>query len=540
MSSTDALESLSKSELIRLIGARDAAVAALSRETATLKPTLAKREERITELERENAWFRKQLFGQKSERRLAPGMSTEQLRLGELPAEDSPPPPDQTVRAYQRTRKAEAPLAADDTKVRFDPSVPVETISVPDPRLEGLSEGADYEVIREITTDRLAQRPGSYVVLRYVRKVVKLKSEEVPSSPPASPAVIERSVADVSFLAGLLIDKFTYHLPLYRQHQRLKAAGAHVSRQTLTNLVFHAVTLLEPVYYAQLSSILLSKVLAMDETPIKAGRKSPGKLNLSYFWPLYGDQDEVAFPYSPTRAHATVQEILGSYCGTLLTDGYEAYDRFATRSKNVVLAQCWAHTRRNFVEAELQEPGACAKALDFIAELYANEEAIRAKNLTGEEKLHYRVEHSKPIVDLFFLWLTEKFGDWSLLSSSPFTKAASYALERQRGLSVFLSDPDVAIDTNHLERALRAIPMGRKNWLFPWTEVGAEIVGKIQSLLVTCRLHDIDPYTYLVDVLQRIDSHPALDVEPLTPQLWKQHFAGNPLHSHVTSKIVAG
>jgi len=96
--------------------------------------------------------------------------------------------------------------------------------------------------------------------------------------------------------------------------------------------------------------------------------------------------------------------------------------------------------------------------------------------------------------------------------------------------------PDVPIDTNHLERALRAVPMGRKVWNFCWTELGAEQVGIVQSLLVTCRLHGIDPYTYLVDVLQRIDQHPAARVPELTPRLWKQHFAKNPLRSDLHSR----
>lgn len=91
--------------------------------------------------------------------------------------------------------------------------------------------------------------------------------------------------------------------------------------------------------------------------------------------------------------------------------------------------------------------------------------------------------------------------------------------------------PDVPIDTNHLERALRAIPMGRKNWNFCWTELGAKHVGIVQSLIVTCRLHGIDPYTYLVDVLQRVAMHAASRVAELTPRLWKQNFASDPLRS---------
>jgi transposase len=118
--------------------------------------------------------------------------------------------------------------------------------------------------------------------------------------------------------------------------------------------------------------------------------------------------------------------------------------------------------------------------------------------------------------------------------SNPFIQALNYVRERRVGLEIFLTDPDVPIDTNHLERALRVVPMGRKNWNFCWTELGAKHVGIIQSLIVTCRLHGIDPYTYLVDVLQRISEHPASRVVELTPRLWKQHFAANPLRSDIT------
>ena len=118
-----------------------------------------------------------------------------------------------------------------------------------------------------------------------------------------------------------------------------------------------------------------------------------------------------------------------------------------------------------------------------------------------------------------------------LFHASPLAKALRYALERRLGLEVFLDDPEVAIDTNHLERALRPIPMGKRNWLFTSTEVGARRVGIIQSLLVTCRLHGVDPYTYLVDVLQRISEHPARRVSELTPRVWKSLFAHDPLPS---------
>jgi hypothetical protein len=118
-----------------------------------------------------------------------------------------------------------------------------------------------------------------------------------------------------------------------------------------------------------------------------------------------------------------------------------------------------------------------------------------------------------------------------VLPSSPLTKALAYVRERREGLQVYLDDADVPIDTNHLERALRAIPMGRKAWLFCWTELGARHVGIVQSLPTTCKLHEVDPYDYLVDVLQRVGQHPASRVAELTPRRWKELFAANPLRS---------
>ena len=176
-----------------------------------------------------------------------------------------------------------------------------------------------------------------------------------------------------------------------------------------------------------------------------------------------------------------------------------------------------------------------AEALDHIGAIYAIEADIRDKKLTGEKKRDYRLIHAKPRVELFFAWVSRQFENRGLLPSSPLTKALAYIRNRRSGLEVFLTDPDVPIDTNHLERALRAIPMGRRVWMFCWTELGAKHIGIVQSLIVTCRLHGIDPYDYLVDVLQRVGQHPAADVHLLTPRLWKTHFAARPLRSDLYS-----
>ena len=246
---------------------------------------------------------------------------------------------------------------------------------------------------------------------------------------------------------------------------------------------------------------------------------------------MYGDDDEIVFSFSRSRSQAHVIKQLGEFTGTLLSDGYAAYDAYAKHRPAVTQAQCWAHTRRYFGRAMDSEPAAAAQALDLIGGLYRVEAWIREHELTGRAKLHYRMDRALPKVEAFFGWCRRQRQRPDLINSAPLSKALVYAENHDAQLRVYLGDPAVPIDTNHLERALRVIPMGRKNWLFCWTQVGAEQVGVIQSLLSTCRLHQVDPYAYLVDVLQRIAIHPARDVEQLTPRCWKRLYAGNPLRS---------
>ena len=487
----------------------------------------------IEDLKRQLEWFRRQVFGQKSER-LALLENTQQLSLSQLPLpERAAPAQTGTVAAHTRRLRPRAAAAESESVPFFDESrLPIETIVVESAEAKAL--GPDQiEVIGEKVSFRLAQRPGSYVVLKYVRRVIKRKDTEQIHCPPAPAGVIEGSRADVSFIAGLIVDKMAYHLPLYRQHQRLTDAGIRVSRPWLTQLVQQGIGLLEPVYDAQLDSIRVSRVKAMDETPIKAGRVGHGKMRSAYFWPIYGERDEICFPYFPSRAGEHVRTALGlrhAPDAVLITDGYAAYHSYAQKT-GLTHAQCWAHGRRALFEAHDSDPQAVQEGLEQIAALYAIEDEIRQKGLVGDHKHLHRLTHSKPRVEAFFAWIERQFERQGLLPSNPFVQALEYLRTRRLGLEVFLTDPDVPIDTNHLERALRAIPMGRRNWLFTWTELGAEHVGIAQSLIVTCRLHDIDPYTYLVDVLQRVSAHPAARVAELTPRLWKQHFAANPLRS---------
>jgi len=502
----------------------------------------------ILKLKRHVDWFNRQLFGQKSEKRMLdenPAQGSFDDAIKATAGAGAPPADKQrTVAGHVRTLKPRGHEGDETASAFFDESrVPFEDIAVPNPAINGLDPAA-YTVIGEKVSFRLAQRPGSYVVLRYTRPVIKLNDTQAISCPAAPAGVLEGSRADVSFLAGMIVDKLAYHLPLYRLHQRLQDAGFKVSRPWLTQLVQRAATLLEPINDAQLESIRRSRVKAMDETPIKAGRSEPGKMKNAYFWPVYGMNDEICFLYYPGRSARHVQEALGLSPppgSVLLTDGYSAYEAYARKS-GIAHAQCWSHGRRHFEHALDIEPERANEALDMIGGLYLIEARLREQGITGDAKRTIRQAESRPVVDRFFDWVDERLEAGDYLPSSPLTKALGYVRERRKGLEVFLDDPDVQIDTNHLERTLRAIPMGRKSWNFCWTELGARHIGIMQSLITTCKLHDINPYEYLVDVLQRVEQHPMSRVEELTPRRWKELFARDPLRSDLhwcTNKPVA-
>lgn len=483
------------------------------------------------------AWFEKQLFGSKSEKRVVDNPLQADLLI---PSTTTPAEPDDKITiSYQRgTAKKQRPEdCVTDAGLRFSDEVPVEVIRITPPELEGDSAG-DYEIVDTKISRKLAQQPASYVVLQYETPVIKHKATQAITTTPMPAQVLDSSIADVSLLVGLIIDKFLYHLPLYRQHQRMSYQGITVSRASLTNWVKRTIELLRPIVEAQLVHVLLSKVLAMDETPIKASREHKGKMKTGYFWPIYGEDHEVVFTFNESRGRQHIEDVLRKrFQGTLITDGYAAYARFAKHTQDITHAQCWVHSRRQFIEAESLDKIAVDEALDFISRLYRIEEHINTNNLQDEKKHDYRLTHSKPIVDDFFMWCTAQLQRAELTPTHKLRKALNYVISRETELRVFLEDPRVPMDTNHLEREIRPITLGRKNWLFCWTELGAEHVGLIQSLISTCKLHQINPHTYLTDVLQRISIHPASQVADLTPRLWKEKFSDSPMRSALQQKM---
>ena len=509
-------QSLNTADMQSMLQTKDALIVELQSQVTALKNRLE--------------WFERQLFGQKSERIVQNAM---QLNLGEVlgAAPAQPAIIEKTIAAHIRQTKPYGAAASEGASF-FDASrVPVEVIELKAPEQANLKDD-EYEIVSYKETHKLAQRPGSYVVIQYRRPVIKVKATQALHCAATPTGVIEGSRADVSFCAGLVVNKCAYHLPIYRQHQQVSDQGFTVSRPWLTQLIQQTLELCRPIYEAQFESILQSHLITMDETPIKAG-KMEGKMKQGYFWPVMGDQQEVCFAFFPSRKKECIEELIGKKKHTnkvMLTDGYAAYKSYAEQT-GITHAHCWAHARREFFDAQAADPARCLMAIDFIRQLFAIEEHIQQHNLKGEHKRLHRLNHAKPIIEKFYEWIDHQFAQQGLLPSDPFVQAMSYAKNHRTGLEVFLTDPDVPLSTNHIERTLRVIPMGKKNWLFCWTELGAEHIGIAQSLIATCRMHNIDPYTYLVDVLQRISQPPASKVAELTPRRWKELFADNPLRS---------
>ena len=402
---------------------REELLALILDEREDFQKKLSAKDKAILEANQKIRWLKRQVFGAKSER-LIP---QDPRQCSWLDVPEQPPAKSTSVKSYERRAREKPTDTESEARVRFDDSVPVDvTVIFPD-EVQGLDDDA-FDVIGEKVTERLVQIPTQYRVERTIRKTCKIKQTGKLHTAPAPDAVIERSFADATLLAGMITDKFQYHLPLYRQHQRMKASGVHVSRGHLTRLVHRTLELLEPVYQAILSAIVSSELVSMDEVPIKAGRKEKGKMHTGYLWPVFAEQ-QVAFVYSSTRAHSVVGKVLGNACLRLLSDGYAAYERYAESRQDLVYAGCWAHVRRYFFEARDKSPPEAEKVLEIIRQLFAIEQEL--KNCSDEQILTVRRERSMPLVDAFFkemetLWYSQVVDRSSLLG-----KAVAYTLRKR-------------------------------------------------------------------------------------------------------------
>jgi transposase len=377
--------------------------------------------------------------------------------------------------------------------------------------------------IGEDRSERLDIIPAQLRVLVVRRPKYACRACEqgvVQASAPAR--LIEGGLPTDTTVAQILVSKYADHLPLYRQAQIYARQGINLDRSTLADWVGRAAWLLRPVHERLLMRLKSSTKLFADETTAPVLDPGRGRTKTGQLWayarddrPWRGtDPPGIAYVYAPDRKAERPVAHLAGFKGTLQVDGYGGYRALAERGE-VQLAFCWAHVRRRFYELAAAGPAPIAsEALQRIATLYAVESDIRGG--TADERHSTRLKRSQPILEDFEPWLHAKL---ALISQkTKLAEAIRYALSRWEGLTRFVDDGRIEIDSNVVERSIRPIALNRKNALFAGSDGGAEHWAIIASLIETCKLCSVEPQTYLADVITKIvNGHPNSQIDDLLP-----------------------
>jgi len=504
-------------------------------EIVALKKALEERDARIDQL-------LKALHGPTSERRSWASLDPEDQLFLEgmgLKLPENSPPPEQPAKPDKKEPPKRTPRSKN--KARWGERATVLEIELAVPGTEDIP--ADQrELVESKVTERIVRLESPYFVLRIHQNVYRKKDgclEEFHPAPLVE--IIPGSIFDVSALVGMAVDKYLLHVPIHRQYQALKHADIHLDRGNMIRVLHRTGCLLEDLYEALRQSVQASKLLTADETPTPVGR-SKGKVGKGFYWVFFGDRKEVYFHSSTSRARKVLDDELKEFRGKLLCDGYAAYESFVALTEGRTLCQCWSHTRRVFLEAEKSEPERVKWVLRQLKAMYELDERTRGK--PPDKVLAVRQSEMKSLVDGLFSFLKETIAEGTFVPSDRFLKAAGYALQREAALRVFLDDSSVPMDTNHVERELRGHAVGRRNWTFHVTDDGARYAAIFYSLIRTCMLWEINPTTYLTDVLRRIAADPKQDMEQLLPRQWKERFGKDPLrspfHEALLPKLLAG
>jgi len=342
---------------------------------------------------------------------------------------------------------------------------------------------------------------------------------------PLSP--IARGLAGAGLLAHLIVSKYCDHLPLYRCERMLARFGVTLSRSTLCDWLAQSAVLLRPLWELLKDQVQQSRVIQTDDTPVKVQAQAGVAGHQGRLWVQVGDAGHryLVYLYSPNREGQWPQTFLAGYAGFLQGDAYAGYDAlFATGA--VVEVGCWAHARRKFFEAQLTDPEGGLYALGIIRQLYAVErkatEQVAERRLSRTEaealRLRLRQEQSVPLLKSFGEWLDKQAA--SALPKSPLGEAVGYARNQWTALQVYTTAGFLEIDNNAAERALRAVAIGRKNYLFFGSDVGGETAAVLYTFTQTCQALGIEPWRYLRDVLERLPSHPPGRLAELLPDEW--------------------
>lgn len=465
------------------------------------------------------------LFGSRSEKipsvqsEVRRSLEFEELGLSALGlADDATEEEIAAARKKERRKRGRAKSEPQRRKRKADLSkLPVvrEQVRVADDELPAGMSREDFEVVGEGTIVRRVEHVREHlVVTEYVLETLKARRGETIIKATAPVGVVDGGLWAPSLHAKVIVDKCVDAMPFYRQERSLGRAGFSVARSVLCSMFHRAAELLEPIYRRLVGLACEHPYVHADETRLRIGE--PNNARTGWVWTVLCEEI-VAYVFSETRAAETPNHLLSGSKGVLIVDGYAGYNGVVGDGGRT-RAGCWAHARRKFFDALKTEPRA-REVLDMIVLLYRIERRAADRELLGTE-VHrgMRDQLSRAIVSDINAWVDAHRG--TAVPKSPFGAALEFAYNQRNALEQFLDDPNIPLDNNVAERALRAIAVGRKNYLFVGHAAGGHNLAVLQTLCHTCQLHDVNPYEYIQDVLVRISSHPARRIDELLPQHW--------------------
>jgi transposase len=472
----------------------------------------------IIALQQQLAQLQKMIFGSRQERFVPADADTPQLSLA-LTADTLASgiiTSAKKISYVRNTVVVESKLLQHPGRMKLPESLRREQIVI-----EPTADTTGCKKIGEEITEVLEYEPGELYVKQYKRPKYAMPATggtensgvvigELPSRP------LQKAMAGEGLLAQIIIDKYIDHLPLHRQMQRFERAGVKLAYSTLTDWVSGTCMLLAPLFDSLKAAVLRSDYLHVDETPVKVMDKDKkGETHRGYYWVYQNSIDKIVlFDYQEGRGREGPVEVLKDFKGYLQTDGYVAYDIFAKR-QGITLIHCMAHARRMFNDALDNDEPRASHALQEIQKLYAIERSCRERSLGFEETNLIRQAESAPILKALGGWMKEQYVQ--TLPKSAIGKALAYSIERWERLSGYTENGKLNIDNNPVENSIRPVALGRKNYLFAGSHEAAKRSGMLYSLLGTCKMHGIEPYTWLKNTLTRIADHPVNRIAELLP-----------------------
>ena len=467
---------------------------------------LQRKNERILYLER-------QLFGRRSEKKL-PEYCQAQLSLfdsqqGNESLELETPEMislveeiTQKAEKRRKTKREQAVSKKRSYKIPLDIERRETIVNPPSIQVNGMIK------IGEDVSERLMLDKAKFWVERTVRPIYKRKEEKQAVSTtiiqaPLKASILAGCIAGESLLSQIIVDKFLYHIPEYRQAKRFKELGVDITTSSINRWVHALADKLYPLYIAQMRRVLSTNYIQVDETTHKITDRL-GSARKGYIWVVRSVLSPgVFFHYDKgSRSKDVVVKMLKDYKGALQTDGYAAYSIYEEK-QGVLPLGCMAHVRRKFENALLTTPEA-QKALDYIALLYMLEGNLKAEEADHEQIQKERKQKAYPILQEMERWMKQTYNNYT--PKSPLGKAISYAFGMWPRISRYCKEGYFEIDNNGVENAIRPIALGRKNYLFSGNDSGAEDNCIFYTLLGSCLQADIEPYVWLTSTLEKIST----------------------------------